>query len=191
MAGTSFSSKTFRCYGDGGAIFTNNDDLASKLKSIRIHGGGKDKYSNVRIGINGRLDSIQAAIVLEKIEIFDNELELRNNAANYYTQNINKIFTYPHIPEKYYSSWAQYSILKPEGMERESIKAKLEQNNIPSMVYYKIPAHLQEGYQKYRYVLGDFKVSEQISDRIFSIPMHPYLQKNDQDKILDVLNNLI
>ena len=88
-----FQQNPFGCYGDGGAIFTNDDDLASKLKSIRVHGGGEDKYNNIRIGINGRLDSIQAAILLEKIKIFDNELKLRNSAANYYTQNINKMFS--------------------------------------------------------------------------------------------------
>ena len=192
VAGTSFfPAKPLGCYGDGGAIFTNDDDLASKLKSIRIHGGGDDKYSNVRIGINGRLDSLQAAILLEKIEIFDNELELRNNVANYYTQNINKMFIPPHIPDKYYSSWAQYSILAPEGIDRESVIGKLSQNNIPAMVYYKIPAHLQKGYQKYKYVIGDFKVCERIAKRIFSIPMHPYLQKEDQNKIIEVLNNSI
>ena len=192
VAGTSFfPAKPLGCYGDGGAIFTNDDDLASKLKSIRVHGGGEDKYTNVRIGINGRLDSLQAAIVLEKMEIFDNELELRNKVANYYTQNINKMFISPHIPDEYHSSWAQYSLLAPEGIERDSIIEKLSQNNIPSMVYYKIPAHLQEGYHKYQYVLGDFKVCEKIAKIIFSIPMYPYLKKYDQDKIIEVLNSLI
>ena len=101
------------------------------------------------------------------------------------------MFISPHIPDKYYSSWAQYSILVSEGIDRESIIRKLSQNNIPIMVYYKIPAHLQEGYQKYQYVLGDFKVSEQIAKRIFSIPMHPYLKKKDQNKIIEVLNSLV
>ena len=139
----------------------------------------------------GRTENSIEIFVPEKLKIFDNELELRNSAANYYTQNINKMFISPHIPDKYFSSWAQYSILAPEGIDRESVIGKLSQNNIPAMVYYKIPAHLQEGYQKYQYVLGDFKVCEQASKRIFSIPMHPYLQKNDQDKIIEVLNSLI
>ncbi len=192
VAGTSFfPAKPLGCYGDGGAIFTNDDDLASKLKSIRVHGGGDDKYTNVRIGINGRLDSLQAAILLEKLKIFGNELVLRNSAAKYYTQNINKMFISPHIPDKYYSSWAQYSILVPEGIDRDSVIAKLSQDNIPAMVYYKIPAYLQQGYQKYKYVLGDFKVCEQISNRIFSIPMHPYIKQSDQDRVINVLNNLV
>ena len=192
VAGTSFfPAKPLGCYGDGGAIFTNNDELALKLKSIRVHGGGKDKYSNIRIGINGRLDSIQAAIVLEKMEIFDNELELRNKVAKYYTQNINKMFITPLIPDQYYSSWAQYSILLPDGMARGDITSKLAEKNIPTMVYYKIPAHLQEGYRKYGYLQGDFPVSESASERILSIPMHPYLLKGDQNKIIDSLNSLV
>ena len=101
------------------------------------------------------------------------------------------MFISPYIPDKYYSSWAQYSILAPEGIDRDTIITKLNHNKIPAMVYYKIPAHLQEGYQKYQYVLGDFKVSEKIAKRIFSIPMHPYIQKNDQDKIIEVLNSLV
>ena len=101
------------------------------------------------------------------------------------------MFISPHIPDKYYSSWAQYSILTPEDIDRDSVIAELEKNNIPAMVYYKIPAHLQEGYQKYQYALGDFNVCEQISKRILSIPMHPYLQKNDQDKIIKVVNSLV
>ena len=173
-----FPAKPLGCYGDGGAIFTDNDELASKLRSIRIHGAGKDKYDNERIGINGRLDSFQAAVVLEKIEIFDNELKLRNKAANYYTQNINKMFIPPHIPDQYYSSWAQYSILVPEGAKKDDIMKKLSESDIPTMVYYKIPVHLQKGYSHYGYKKGDFPVSENISDRILSIPMHPYLQKN-------------
>ena len=191
VAGTSFfPAKPLGCYGDGGAIFTNDDDLASKLKSIRIHGGGDDKYNNVRVGINGRLDSQQAAILLEKLKIFDGELKLRNKAANYYTQNINKLFTSPHIPKKYTSSWAQYSILLPDEIYRENTIKKLAENDIPTMVYYKIPAHLQSGYKKYGYLKGDFPVSENISDRILSIPMHPYLQKNEQNIIIDCLNDL-
>ncbi len=182
-----FPAKPLGCYGDGGAIFTNNDDLAHKMKSIRVHGGGKDKYQNDRIGINGRLDSIQAAILLEKIEIFDDELISRNNAAKYYTQNINKMFRHPVIPDKYYSSWAQYSIVIPENIKRAAVMAKFKEKGIPSMVYYKIPVHLQRGYSKYENKLGDFPISESIANRILSIPMHPYLNESDQDKVLNVI----
>ena len=191
IAGTSFfPAKPLGCYGDGGAIFTNNDELADKLKSIRVHGSGIDKYENVRIGINGRLDTIQAAIILEKLDIFDNELTLRNNIAKYYTQNIHKRFISPRIPDKYISSWAQYSIIIPTDLDRNKIITSLEQEGVPSMVYYKIPVHLQKGYEKYGYRKGDFPVSEKISNKILSLPMHPYLKKDDQDKIINTINNL-
>ena len=192
VAGTSFfPAKPLGCYGDGGAIFTNKDELAEKMKSIRVHGGGKDKYQNERIGINGRLDSIQAAVLLEKIEIFDKELNIRNKVANYYTQNINKMFTSPHIPDKYFSSWAQYSITLPRGLSREKIIKNLKENEIPSMVYYKIPIHLQKGYLKYGGNEGDFLVTEKISKNILSLPMHPYLNERDIDRVLHTLENSI
>ena len=190
VAGTSFfPAKPLGCYGDGGAIFTNDDELAHKMKSIRVHGGGVDKYENVRLGINGRLDTIQATILLEKIEIFDMELKLRNRAANYYTQNINNLCIPPYIPDKYFSSWAQYSIVLPDSINRYELIEKLNKNEIPSMIYYKIPNHLQEGYRKYGNQLGDFKMSEDISKKILSLPLHPYLDENSQDKVLEVINS--
>ncbi len=191
VAGTSFfPAKPLGCYGDGGAIFTNNDELAAKMKSIRVHGGGKDKYENVRIGINGRLDTIQAAVLLEKIEIFDKELISRNNVAKYYTQNINKMFISPHVPHKYLSSWAQYSILIPDNINRQDVIKKLNDKGVPSMIYYKLPVHIQEGYKKYKYKLGDFPISENISEKILSLPMHPYLNKDIQNEVIRALDEL-
>ena len=190
VAGTSFfPAKPLGCYGDGGAIFTNNDELSEKMKSIRVHGGGKDKYENERIGINGRLDSIQAAVLLEKIEIFDDELSQREKVAGYYTHNIHKTFTSPHIPSNYFSSWAQYSILIPDKLDRNELIEDLSKKEIPSMVYYKIPVHLQKGYKKYGYHKGDFEITEDISSRILSLPMHPYLNKKDQNHIISTLNS--
>jgi len=191
IAGTSFfPAKPLGSYGDGGAIFTNNDLFAEKIKSIRVHGSGNDKYENIRIGINGRLDTIQAAIVLEKLDIFDNELILRNKVAKYYTQNIHKMFTTPLVPDKYYSSWAQYSIIIPKDIDREKVIISLREEGIPSMVYYKIPVHLQKGYEKYGYRKGDFPASEKISNKILSLPMHPYLNEEDQHKIINIINNI-
>ena len=191
VAGTSFfPAKPLGCYGDGGAIFTNNDELAAKMKSIRVHGGGKDKYENVRIGINGRLDTIQAAVLLEKIEIFDKELISRNNIAKYYTQNINKMFIPPHIPHKYLSSWAQYSILIPDSINRQDVIKKLNDKGVPSMIYYKLPVHIQEGYKKYKYKLGDFPISEETSEKILSLPMHPYLNKDIQNEVIKALDEI-
>ncbi len=189
VAGTSFfPAKPLGCYGDGGAIFTNNDELAQKMKSIRVHGGGKDKYENNRIGINGRLDSIQAAVLLEKIEIFDDELKRREKVAEYYTHNIHKMYTPPLIPNKYFSSWAQYSILIPNSLDRSKAIDNLSREGIPSMVYYKIPVHLQKGYKKYGHLRGDFQITEDISNRILSLPMHPYLDKEDQNRIISAMN---
>jgi Predicted pyridoxal phosphate-dependent enzyme apparently involved in regulation of cell wall biogenesis len=151
-------------------------------------GGGKDKYENERIGINGRLDTVQAAFLLEKIEIFDDELKRREKVARYYTQNIHKTFTSPLIPSKYFSSWAQYSILIPDKLDRNKVIDSLRKEKIPSMVYYKIPAHLQKAYEKYGYSRGEFQISEKISNSILSLPMHPYLDKEDQYHIISELN---
>ena len=192
VAGTSFfPAKPLGCYGDGGAIFTNNDSFAEKMKSIRVHGSGNDKYENIRFGLNGRLDTIQAAVVLEKLKIFDRELNKRNNIANYYTENISKKYITPHIPDKYFSSWAQYSILIPRDLEKDYLIKTLTEKNIPSMVYYKIPVHLQTGYKQYGYFKGDFPISEDVSDRIISLPMHPYLDKKNQNKVIEALNILV
>ena len=190
IASTSFfPAKPLGCYGDGGAIFTNDEKLASIMKSIRVHGSGADKYENIRIGLNGRLDTIQAAVLLEKLRIFDAELESRDNAANYYTNNIKSNFKCPRIPKEYKSSWAQYSLLANSEKERFEIMLRLEKLNIPTMIYYKLPLHLQSVYQEFGYSKGDFPFSEKVSNQIFSIPFHPYLQIDMQDKIIEAINN--
>ena len=185
-----FPAKPLGCYGDGGAIFTDDDDLATKMRSIRVHGGGVDKYDNVRVGINGRLDTIQAAILLEKFEIFtEDEIELRNTVSDYYKSNLIPKYKVPHIPEGYKSSWAQFSILASSSLERSQVMMALTNKKIPNVIYYRIPLHLQKVFKKLSYKKGYFPVSEKIADQIFSIPMHPYLQKEQQDKIIEVLNN--
>ena len=184
-----FPAKPLGCYGDGGAIFTNDDNLAEKMKSVRVHGGGVDKYENIRVGINGRLDTIQAAILLEKFNIFKkDEIVLRNEVAEYYSKNINDNFKTPFIPKNYTSSWAQYSILTSSSLERERIMKKLSDEKIPSVIYYRIPLHLQKVYNHLGYKDGDLCVAEAIASKIFSIPMHPYLNKDQQDRIIEVLN---
>ena len=149
VASTSFfPAKPLGCYGDGGAIFTNDDSLANLMKSIRVHGGsGSDKYNNVRIGINGRLDTIQAAILLEKLSIFDDEINLRNKIADYYSERISPKYKKPYIPSEYISSWAQYSLLASSNKQRAKIISLLNDNSIPCMIYYKIPLHLQKVYK--------------------------------------------
>ena len=188
VAATSFfPAKPLGCYGDGGAIFTNDDGLAEVMKSIRVHGAGTDKYDNIRLGINGRIDTLQAAILLEKLAIFDDELKKRNQAAAYYTDNLHNSYTAPFVPEDYISSWAQYSILAGTKDHRDNIIKELKEQNVPAMVYYRIPLHLQKVFENLNYVKGTFPVSEDTANRIFSIPMHPYITREIQDKILSVL----
>ena len=189
VASTSFfPAKPLGCYGDGGAIFTDDDDLALKMKSIRVHGSGNDKYSNIRLGINGRLDTIQAAILLEKLSIFDEELKFRDKVAKYYSKNINENFKKPYVPKGYESSWAQFSLIAKNKDHKIKIMKKMSDSGIPTMIYYKTPLHLQECFKKLKYKLGNFPVAEKISELIFSIPMHPYLKKTDQDSIIKILN---
>lgn len=184
-----FPAKPLGCYGDGGAIFTDNDNLADTMKSIRIHGSGTDKYENIRVGINGRLDTIQAAILIEKLAIFSDELKSRNRIANYYKSNIKENFKTPFVPNDYISSWAQFSLLAKSESHRSNIMNFLKSKNIPSVIYYRIPLHLQPVFSSLAYKEGDFPISEEVSKSIFSIPMHPYLTEEEQDYIIDAIEN--
>jgi len=182
-----FPAKPLGCYGDGGAIFTDDEELDRVLRSIRVHGSGVDKYSNVRIGINGRLDSIQAAVLLEKLTIFDEELEVRQRVADFYSERLQKKVVVPRIPVFCNRSWAQYSVLAASIEEREQFILALQKEGIPTMIYYKIPLHLQKAYAVLGYKPGDFPVSEDLSGRIFALPMHPYLKEEEIERICDVL----
>lgn len=184
-----FPAKPLGCYGDGGAIFTNDDDLAKKMISIRVHGSGKDQYDNIRIGINGRLDTLQAAILIEKLKIFDLELNNRNRLADIYNNNIRDKYKKSYIPNNYQSSWAQYSILTKNKNERGRLIKLLNSNEIPAMIYYKTPLHLMKAFKSLKYKIGDFKNSEHISNKIISIPFHPYLSENDQNIIIETINS--
>lgn len=162
-AGTSFfPAKPLGCYGDGGAVFTDNDELAEKLISIRVHGKGGHKYDNIRIGINGRLDTLQAAILLEKLEIFKKEIDQRNAVANLYSKYLKQVVV-PFVPETYTSVWAQYSVLAESQEHRDHIQEKLSENSIPSAVYYPRPLHLQTAFSSLNCREGDFPVSEDVS----------------------------
>ncbi|MEH0019099.1 MAG: aminotransferase class I/II-fold pyridoxal phosphate-dependent enzyme [Desulfobacter sp.] len=181
-----FPAKPLGCYGDGGAVFTDSDELADKIKSIRVHGKGEDKYDNIRLGVNGRFDTIQAAILLPKLEIFRKELELRRNVASRYTELLSEDkmdLTIPHIPSNCKSAWAQYSILVRDNETRSKLKLFLNQQGIPSAVYYPKPLHLQNAFKDLGYGSGDFAIAENFSERIISIPMHPYLSESDQAQI--------
>ena len=162
--------------------FTDNDELAAALDSIRVHGKGSHKYDNARIGINGRLDTLQAAILLAKFDIFPEEVQLRQEAAQRYGELLKESasITSPHVPAGYRSVWAQYSILAEDGDHRTVLQKKLQENKIPTAIYYPKPLHLQTAFRSLGYKEGDFPMSEGIANRIFSIPMHPYLDVESQ-----------
>lgn len=181
VAGTSFfPAKPLGGYGDGGMIFTDDKDLYEKLLSIRVHGQGADKYTNVRIGINGRMDSLQAAVLLAKMEIFPGEIELRQQVAGRYDRLLAGAVKTPRILPGNVSAWAQYSVLHPR---RDAVIAKLREAGIPTAVYYPIPLHLQQAFAHLGYNRGDFPVAEKIACEIFSLPMHPYLDEESQKRI--------
>jgi len=184
-----FPAKPLGCYGDGGAIFTDSDEIAERLASIRIHGKGSDKYDNVRLGINGRLDTLQAAILLAKMTIFPDEIQKRRDAAQQYTGMISCFETMeeivvPAMFDGVKSAWAQYSLLAKDGETRSHIQQRCKENGIPTAVYYPTPLHLQTAYKDLGHKSGDFPVSEDYAERVFSIPMHPYLTLKDQQKIV-------
>ena len=188
-----FPAKPLGCYGDGGMCFTGDRDLAEVLRSIRVHGQGSDKYRNVRIGINGRLDTIQAAVLLSKFEIFPEELKLREKAVARYSALLEGSpgLTAPVVPEDCVSAWAQYSILARDPEHRDAVLHGLSGEGVPSAVYYPIPLHLQAAFSFLGYKNGDFPVSEDCAGRIFSIPMHPYLDAGDQERIITAARNTI
>jgi UDP-2-acetamido-2-deoxy-ribo-hexuluronate aminotransferase len=185
-----FPAKPLGCYGDGGMCFTDDDKIAEILRSLLVHGKGTDKYDNVRIGINGRLDTIQAAILNAKFDIFPEEVELRDKVAQNYSKILSPFSSLitPYTPEGMRSVWAQYSILAKDGNHRIVLQKKLQDNKIPTAIYYPKPLHQQSAFSPLGYKNGDFPVSEDRAHRIFSIPMHPYLTEQDQQQIAEAIN---
>jgi dTDP-4-amino-4,6-dideoxygalactose transaminase len=176
-----FPAKPLGCYGDGGATFTNDDALDTMLRSIRVHGQGSDKYENVRIGVNSRLDTIQAAVLLEKMKIFPEEIELRDAVAQRYSKAFrasNRIVV-PRVIDGAQSTWAQYTIQVPD---RDRLQSALKAKDIPTAVYYPIPLSQQKGYK--HYPSAPTPVSEKISKSVVSLPMHPYLDAATQDRVI-------
>ena len=181
-----FPAKPLGCYGDGGAIFTDNDELAEIIRSLRVHGQGSDKYDNVRIGITGRLDSVQAAILLEKLTIFADEIDARQEVARRYAQGLADVATVPQVPDGYLSVWAQYTIrVAPD--RRDALAQSLKESGIPTAIYYPIPPHRQVAYRHYPVVDGGLPVSEQLAAEVISLPMHPYLDAATQDRIIEAV----
>ena len=179
-----FPAKPLGCYGDGGAIFTDNDEWAELLCSYRIHGKGIDKYDNVRIGMNSRLDTIQAAVLLEKIKFFDEEIEKCNQIAEEYTRFLKDIVKTPIVRDGMYSSWAQYTICFHNSKEREHAMKFFKENSIPTAVYYRKPMHMQQAFKGYKFTKLEYGDTQMVCDSCMSIPMHAYLEFSDVEKII-------
>jgi dTDP-4-amino-4,6-dideoxygalactose transaminase len=184
-----FPAKPLGGYGDGGMCFTPNETIADVIRSLRIHGKGGHKYDNVRIGVNGRLDTLQASILLSKLEIFSEEIKLRQQVAQRYGELLggHDSIIVPEIPDGYKSVWAQYSLLASGENHRQTLQDKLKDDGIPSAIYYPKPLHLQTAFAHLGYAEGSFPVCEDYSNRIFSLPMHPYLKEKDQALIAEHL----
>ena len=178
-----FPAKPLGCYGDGGAIFTDDDGLAQTMRSIRAHGQGSDKYEIVRAGVNGRLDTIQAAVLLAKMTVFPDELVARDRVARRYTQRLStNLATTPTVPPNAFSAWAQYTIQLDQ---RDAVQQALKAQGIPTAVYYPKPMHLQTAYSHFGSGSGSMPVSERLCGRVLSLPMHPYLELDEVDRICD------
>ena len=186
-----FPAKPLGCYGDGGAVFTNNDEWAQLMNSYRVHGKGTDKYDNVRIGMNSRLDTMQAAILLVKLRAFDKEVECVNEAARHYTELLKDKVKTPVIPEGFGSSWAQYTFQLPTEEKRNALQAALKEAGIPSMVYYPKPMHQQTAFQNAQCTMHNAQlncdVAERLCGTVLSLPMHPYMEPSDIERICSTL----
>jgi dTDP-4-amino-4,6-dideoxygalactose transaminase len=185
VASTSFyPAKPLGCYGDGGAMFTNDDAMADVLRSFAFHGKGETQYDNVRVGLNSRLDTIQAAILIEKLAILEDEMEARQRVAARYQAGLQGVVKTAVIDNQSRSAFAQYAI---ESNDRDALKATLQANGIPSVIYYVKPLHQQVAYKHYPTAPNGLPVSEALPDRILCLPMHPYLSVDDQDRIIETI----
>ncbi len=182
-----FPAKPLGCYGDGGAIFTHDDELAALIDSYRIHGKGADKYDNIRIGMNSRLDSIQAAILSVKLDIYADEIVARNRIANRYSDLLKNHVVTPVVPDGYESVWAQYTVRVSGPEARAVAQAALSAEGIPTAVYYPIPLHRQTAYSKFPSDPAGLAATDRAADQVLSLPMHAYLDEATQDRIMDTL----
>lgn len=185
-----FPAKPLGCYGDGGAVFTDDDSLAELVQSLKVHGKGNSKYDNVRIGVNSRLDAIQAAILQVKLKAFiEHELEDVNRVSRLYNEKLAGVVETPFIPEGYYSSFAQYTIKLNSKEQRDRLHDCLKEQDIPSAVYYIKPMHKQRAFDDLKYDDKDFEVTNALCDIVLSLPMHPYLDKKDVVNIAEAVRN--
>ena len=179
-----FPAKPLGCYGDGGAVMTDDDSVGDTLRSLRVHGQGSDKYDNVSIGLASRLDTIQAAILSEKLKIFPDEIDNRNKVARRYNEGLADVATVPSVPAGSTSVWAQYTI-RVSCERRDAMGAALKAEGIPTAIYYPIPLHRQQAYRHYPVGKGGVAVSDRLASEVISLPMHAYLDAATQDRIID------
>src|SRR3984885_13842348 len=186
-----FPAKPLGCFGDGGAIFTDDAELAATLRSIRVHGQGSDKYDNVRLGLTGRLDTMQAAILIEKLKIFEDEIAARNQVAERYARGLGNVVTVPHVVGGCTSVWAQYTIRLPQGVDRDGFAAALKAQGIPTAIYYPKSMHQQTAYRDFPVADGGLPVSERLSEDVISLPMHAYLDEPTQERIIKAVRGAL
>jgi dTDP-4-amino-4,6-dideoxygalactose transaminase len=180
-----FPAKPLGCYGDGGAVFTDDDELATVMRSIRVHGEGSNRYESARIGINGRFDTIQAAVLIEKLKIFPDEIAARAAVARRYSEQLADVARIPRLDQGSTSVWAQYTIRLTRGA-REGFAAALKAQGIPTAVYYPIPLNRQNAYRHFPVAAGGVPVAEALAEEVISLPMHAYLDEATQDRIIAV-----
>src|ERR1700704_97325 len=186
-----FPAKPLGCFGDGGAIFTDDARLAETLRSVRVHGQGSDKYDNVRLGLTGRLDTIQAAILLEKLKIFEDEIASRNKVAARYARGLGNVVTVPRVAAGCTSIWAQYTIRLPEDADRDGFAAALKAQGIPTAIYYPKSMHQQTAYRDFPVADGGLPTCEKLSDDVISLPMHAYLDEPTQERIIKAVRGAL
>jgi dTDP-4-amino-4,6-dideoxygalactose transaminase len=186
-----FPAKPLGCFGDGGAIFTDDAELAATLRSVRVHGQGSDKYDNVRLGLTGRLDTMQAAILLEKLKIFEDEIAARNKVAARYAQGLGNVVSVPRLASGCTSVWAQYTIRLPQECDRDGFAAALKAQGIPTAIYYPKSMHQQTAYRDFPVADGGLPVSERLSCDVISLPMHAYLDEPTQERIIRAVRGAI
>jgi dTDP-4-amino-4,6-dideoxygalactose transaminase len=186
-----FPAKPLGCFGDGGAILTDDDELAHTLRSVRVHGQGSDKYDNVRLGLTARLDTMQAAILIEKLKIFEDEILARNRVAQRYASGLGNVVSVPRLASGCTSVWAQYTIRLPAGTDRDGFAAALKAQGIPTAIYYPKSMHQQTAYRDFPVADGALPVSESLSADVISLPMHAYLDEPTQARIIAAVRGAV
>lgn len=186
-----FPAKPLGCYGDGGAVFLDDDETIAVLKSLRVHGQGTDKYDNVRIGMNARLDTMQAAVLLEKLAVFEDEIAARQRVAARYGQMLRDIVRVPTVQDGLTTVWAAYTVRLPSGIDRDDVAIRLKEAGVPTAIYYAKPLHRQTAYRDYPVAGNGLPVSERLASEVLSLPVHPYLDEGTQDRIVAAFGTLL